>query len=105
LIILLMSCWISLPKVESNPPSPSDVSKRLPWPSWEILSLVLVSTKSLYNSVRHELTVNNSVSCRNDRVLPASKQSIERMKAVMAQASVKRDDNRILYESRLCAGI
>jgi hypothetical protein len=37
-------------------------------------------------------------------VLPASKHSIERMKAVMAQASVKRDDNRILCEFRLCGG-
>ena len=43
------------------------------------------------------LTVNKSVSWRNDLLSPARRQRIERTKAEIAQASVKSEDNRILY--------
>ncbi len=39
----LMPPSMSLPRVESRPPSPSEVLNRLPWPIWEILSYIQVS--------------------------------------------------------------
>ena len=42
------------------------------------------------------LTVNKSLSCRNDLLSPARRHRRERMEAAMAQAKVKSEDNRML---------
>jgi hypothetical protein len=41
------------------------------------------------------LTVSRSVSCRNDLLSPARRQSIDRTNAAMAHANVSKDEKRI----------